>query len=116
MSQVTHPTISLGSQMRSHWIAAVSALLALVVTTAVVLVLAIDSGSSGTDGSALERNQPALRPDGGPEESAVAASITHRQGAGPNEHPTAAAIGGADTSRPTGGPDESRIASSISGR
>jgi hypothetical protein len=62
--------------IRHHWIVALSALLALLATAAVVLVLAIDGSSS-------ERvaTQPgaALRADGGPEESAVASSVGQAQ-------------------------------------
>lgn len=80
--------------VRSKWIATVTALFALLVAAAVVLVLAIDGGSSGAGVSVSERAQPALRSDGGPEESSVAASISSRPSAGPDENRTAAAISG----------------------
>src|SRR3954447_21105774 len=101
MSQVTHPTFSTRSQLRAHKVAALSALIALLATAAIVLVLAIDGGSSGTGTSAAERTQPALRGDGGPDESAVAASIS-RVAPVPQYK--------------TGGPDESAVASAVSGR
>jgi hypothetical protein len=94
MSQVAHPTTSLRSQLRAHWVVGISALLALLATAAVVLVLAIDDDSSGTS-SVAEKLQPALRTDGGPDESAIAGAIGGRTSAGR--------------------PDESRIAASISG-
>ena len=112
MSQVTHPALSARSQLRAHWLAALSALLALLATAAVVLVLAIDGGSSQTS-AAVEQSQPALRADGGPDESAVAASVGSRTSAGPSESSVAAAIGGSVAPRPTGGPDESIVASSL---
>ena len=55
MSQVTSPTLSTRSQLRVHWVAALSALLALLATAAVVLVLAIDSGSTGIGNSVGEQ-------------------------------------------------------------
>src|SRR5215204_632091 len=94
MSQVTQPAISVHDQIRAHWVVALSALLALLAAGAVALVLAIDSGPSTTSASVAER-QPAVRTDGGPDESAVAASIG---------------------SRPSGRPDESTVAAAISGR
>jgi hypothetical protein len=76
----------------------VSALLALLATAAVVLVLAIDGGSSD---SVAQKAQPALRSDGGPDESAVANSIT--------QTPQPDRRGGAYVA-------ESRIAAAIAGR
>jgi hypothetical protein len=111
MSQVTQSTVSIRNQLRAHWIVALSALLALLATAAVVLVVAIDSGPSITSGSVAEQ-QPALRADGGPDESAVAASIGSPSSAGPDESRTASSIAGT-TLRPTGGPDESSVAASL---
>jgi hypothetical protein len=74
MSQLTHPGASVTDQLRAHWILALSALVALFATAAVVLVLAIDGGSADTS-TAAEQSQAALRSDGGPDESAVAASV-----------------------------------------
>ena len=95
MSQVTHPTVSLPTQARSRKAVVLAGVLALLATAAVViaLVLANDDGSKASVAPA--NAQPALRSDGGPNESAVAAAIG---------------------SQPTAGPDESSIASSISGR
>ena len=129
MSQFTHPTIPLSSQLRSHRVAGLAALLALLATTAVVLVLAIDGGSA-TDGSVAGPSQPALRSDGGPDESAVAASVGSRPSAGPSESRIAPSVGGAarpDESTVAGalsqssqprhaGPDEAATAAAISGR
>ena len=134
MSQVTQPTVSLQDQVRGHWIVAISALLALLAATAVALVLAIDGGSSGTQASVAEQ-QPALRSDGGLEESTVAASLAARPSVGPDESKIAVSIG-TPTARPAGGlersqlghaalmgqaptparPDESRVAAAIAGR
>jgi hypothetical protein len=48
MSQLTPAGVSATQQLRTHWILALSALLALLATAALVLVLAIDRGSSQT--------------------------------------------------------------------
>jgi hypothetical protein len=131
MSQLTHP-ISVRSQLRSHWVLTLSALLALAATAAVVLVLAIDGGSSETT-TAAQQSQAAVRSDGGPDESAVAASLGSRISPAPSESTIAAAVGGSVTSgywesgdprssyqpapaESAGGPDESSIAATISGR
>jgi len=130
MSQLTQP-ISVKQQLRAHWVLALSALLALAATAAVVLVLAFEDGSSETT-SAAQQSQPAVRSDGGPNESAVAASIGSRISPAPSESAIAAAVGGSSTSgywesvdprssyqpapADAGGPDESRIAATISGR
>lgn len=94
MSQVTHPRIAVGQQVRAHRAAAIAALLALCATVAVVLVLAVDN-TGVTAESVAPGAQQSLRPDGGPEESGVAASIGSRSGAtGPDESRTAASISG----------------------
>ena len=128
MSQLTHP-ISVRDQVRAHWILALSALLALAATAAVVLVLAIEGGSSDTS-TVAERSQPAVRSDGGPDESAIAQSVGSRVSPAPSESSIAAAVGGSvpsgywDSADPrssyqpasaegTGGPDESNVASSV---
>jgi hypothetical protein len=111
MSQVSNTTIPLSNQLRQHWIVAVSALLALLATAAVVLVLAIDGGSADTSAQGV---QHAARADGGPEESAVAASIGARPIQRPDESATAAAVGSGREPAPTvDRPDESRVAASI---
>ena len=74
MSQVTSPSTTLRSQVRDHRMVAMSALLAVLATVAVVLVLAIGGGSSDTNPIA-QTSQPALRSDGGPDESSVAATV-----------------------------------------
>ena len=48
MSELTHPGVSATPKLRTHWIIALSALLALAATVAVVLVLAIDGAPSDT--------------------------------------------------------------------
>lgn len=120
MSQVAHPTTSLRSQLRAHWVVGIPALLALLATAAVVLVLAIDDDSSGTS-SVAEKSQPALRTDGGPDESAIAGAIGGRTFSGHGglpayTSPTAAEAAAVVANRTSAGrPDESRIAASISG-
>ena len=117
MSHVGHPTLSTRSQLRAHWIAAVSALAALLAAIAVVLVLTIDDGAS-TSTSRTAAPQAAIRSDGGPNESAVAASIAPRPNLSPNEAATAALVGqGAGPYQPASpGPDESAVAASVAGR
>ncbi len=112
MSQFSHPTIPVRSQIQAHKAAWLAALLALVATATIALVVAIDGGSSTS--SVTERSQPAVRSDGGPNESAVAASVASRPSIGPSESRIAAAVGGAGAVRPTGGPDESSVAASLS--
>ena len=120
MSQVTNPTLSARSQLRAHWVVALSALLALLATAAVVLVLAIDDGSSGIGNSVGERQQPALRVDGGLDETAVAAAVGSQPApsAGPDESAVAASIGRTAPAPQdfSAGPDESTVASAVSGR
>ena len=99
MSQLTHPKPQLVGQIRSHKLIAVSALLALLATTALVLVLAIGDSTSTTT-SAVDRPAPTVRADNGPEETAAAINRGY-------EPPTPTA--------PVR-PDESTVASAISGR
>ena len=89
MSHVGHPTLSTRSQLRAHWIVALSALVALIAATAVVLVLMIDDGAS-TASSRTAAPQAAVRSDGGPNESAVASSIAPR----PTQSPRRGGEGG----------------------
>jgi hypothetical protein len=84
MSQLTHPGVSPTHELRTHWILALSALLALAATVAVVLVLAIDGGPSDTQ-AALDQPQAAQRSDGGPDESTVAWSVGSRISPAPSE-------------------------------
>jgi hypothetical protein len=119
MSQVTPSTLTIRSQLRGHWIVAVSALLALLAAAAVALVLVIDNDASTTSGS-VAQPQAAVRSDGGPSESAVAAAVGSQPSARPDESNIAASIAG---STPIGGPrlhpsgpDESAVAAAISGR
>lgn len=117
MSQLTHPKLQFGAQLRAHRLIALAALLALLATAAVVIALALgDSQSTSTVG-----DQPvaAARPGGGPEESAVAASVGSRSVPRPDESRVAAAIGAAPEPTPpatAGRPDESAVASSIAAR
>ena len=120
MSHVTQPALSARSQLRAHWIAALSALLALLATAAVVLVLAIDGGSSGAGSSVAQHQQPALRADGGPDETGVAAAVGAQSApsAGPDESAIAASI---SRTAPvaqdfSGRPDESSVAAAVAGR
>ena len=117
MSHVGHPTLSTRSQLRAHWIAALSALVALVAASAVVLVLMIDDGAS-TASSRTTTPQAAVRSDGGPNEGAVASSIVPRANQSPDEAARAALVAqGAGPYQPASpGPDEAATAASIAGR
>src|SRR4051812_29327747 len=107
MSHVAHPTLSTRDQIRAHRIAVLSALVALVAATAVVLVLMIDDGGS-TATSGTVAPQAAVRADGGPNESAVAASIAPRLNLSPDEAAAALVGQGAGPYQPASpGPDES---------
>ena len=115
MSQVTQPRIQFGAQIRAHRMLVLAALLALVATAAVVIALAW--GDSQSTSSVSDQPVPAVRGDGGPEETAVAASVGSRSAVRPDESKVAAAISQAPA--PTAPaqvsrPDESGIASAIS--
>ena len=112
MSHVTHPTLSARSQLRAHSIVAISAVLALLAASAVTLVLVLDNGASTTSGS-IAKPDAALRSDGGPSESAVAAAVGSRPSAGPDESNVAASIGGPRVS--PSGPGERAAAASRRG-
>jgi hypothetical protein len=97
MSHVSNTTtIPVTQQIRTHWVVALSALLALLATAAVVLVLVIDGGSSPTGGSVAESVGshpsgaappvlPRAVPDNPAYDAAVAEAIGARTSAGPDE-------------------------------
>jgi len=93
MSQMPHTAIPLTTQIRNHWIVALSALLALLATAVVVLALVLEGGSTRASTPLAKSSQPAVRSDGGPDESAVAAGVGSRTTPGPNESKVAAYIG-----------------------
>jgi hypothetical protein len=114
MSQVPHTAIPLTNQIRNHWIVALSALLALLATAAVVLALAIDGGSMKASAPVAQSSHQAARSDGGPAESAVAAAVGSRTSAAPDESKIAASIGSAsEPAPPASRPDETKVAASI---
>jgi hypothetical protein len=96
MSQAT-PSIPLRDQLAAHRAVAVTALLALLATVAIVLVLAIDGGSTPTPSAVAESSEPQHLPNGRPDESATAAAISPpsepAQAGRPDESGIAAAIG-----------------------
>jgi hypothetical protein len=118
MSQLTHPKLQFGAQLRAHRLIALAALLALLATAAVVIALAL--GDSQSTSTVSDQPVSAVRPDGGPEESTVAASVGSRSVPRPDESRVAAAIGAAPEPTPPAAtasrPDESAVASGISGR
>ncbi len=99
MSQFAHPSTLGWSSIRSHRIAVLVTVLVLA-AAALALVLVIDGDSSGPVSSPSAQQVPATRPDGGPDESAVAAGLSRQQFVAPTQS----------------GPDESRTAVSVSGR
>jgi hypothetical protein len=114
-----HPAVVLRSQYRQLRALLAIAMIAVVGLTAAVVILAIDDDGATSLGSATHVTAPradtATRSDGGPEESAVAASVgTQPTLAGPDESRIAAAIGSGGE-RETGGPDESVVAGAVSG-
>jgi hypothetical protein len=96
---------------------ALAALLALLAAAAVALVLTLSDNSSST---VADQPQSALRADGGPEETAVAAAVGSSPSvAPPDESKIAATLGRAEPatrSTPSSRPDESAVAAAISGR
>ena len=114
MSQFSHPTITVRSQIQAHKLAWTAALLALVVTATIALVMAIDGGSSTSP--VAGQSHPGVRPGGGPEESAVAASVGSRPSTGSSESAVAAAVGSGSSQSQQSGPDEAATAAAISGR
>jgi hypothetical protein len=117
-----HPAVVLRSRYRQLRALLAVAMIAVVGLTLAVVILALDNDTGTRVGSATQVSAPssagAIRSDGGPEESAVAANLgSQPTTASPDESNIAAAIGsGDDGSTTTGGPDESTVAGAISRR
>ena len=100
MSQLTHPSAPLGAYVRAHRLLALAALLALVATTAVVLLLAI--GDNPSTSSTADQPRAAERADGGPESAPLPQQ----------EHPLRSRLGTTQSGAPItssrydGGPEE----------
>ncbi len=109
-----HPAVVLRSHYTHLRALLAIAMIAIAGLTIAVVVLATNDDGSATSVSTPAGVTPSVRPDGGPEESNVAAAVGSRPAAGPSESSTAAAIGKGSTPS-TGGPDESRTAAAISG-
>lgn len=115
MSKATHPAAQVASPYRVRLSAFRVGLLGLIAATLVMVALTLGGSDTHRAGSTVS-HQPAARSDGGPNESAVAASVASRPSTRPSESTIAAAIGTAapratpDERRP----DESRIAAAIS--
>jgi hypothetical protein len=112
MSQATQ-SVPLRHQLAAHRLLAVSALLALLATAAVVLVLTIDGGSTRTSAAAGQSTHPRVLWNGRPAESAVTAPAASQTSAGPDESRIAASIGSTGEPATAGRPDESGIAATI---
>ena len=133
-----HPAVVLKSHFNALRALLVAALIAVAGLTVAVVVLATDDDqvsitrpaaavgelnyggfnpATGKPQSLDTRAaQTAARPDGGPEESGVAAAIGSRPAvSGPDESRIADAIGTAEAPTTTGGPDESAVAGAVSG-
>lgn len=102
-SQLAPSTIGVRRHVVSRRSTALVALAALAAAVALALVMALGDGSSGSREAVAPSAAPALRSDGGPDESAVAAAVGTRRSSG-------------TTGRPDGGPEESRTAASIARR
>jgi hypothetical protein len=90
MSQLTHPSVSLRTAVRSRQALVLAALLALAATAAIVLVLAVGGSSGGPNSTSLPASNhyplPGVRYDGGPEEGSSAATGPNvRYDGGPDE-------------------------------
>ena len=115
-----HPAVVLRSRYQQLRTLLAVAMIAVVGLTAAVVILAIRNDGNTIVRAASPPNAPsasAIRSDGGPEESAVAATLEPRPAAaGTDESRIAAAVGSGDVT-PTGSsrPDESAVASAISG-
>jgi hypothetical protein len=112
MTHVTHrpPLVTSAPDVRRT---AITASLLALVAVAVLAALTI-SGSSTHIAGPIVSPQPAARSDGGPDESATAASVASRKSTGPSESAIAAAVG-SPASDAIATPDESRIAAAIYG-
>lgn len=115
MSQVTPFPESFPIRGRSGRAVLLAGLLALAVAAVLVLILALDNGSTSSQENAGAPPQPSLRSDGGPEESGVAAAVGTLPSTGPNESAIASSIAGGST-QPSSIPDESTISASVAGR
>jgi hypothetical protein len=104
MSQATQ-AVPLKHQLSAHRVLAVSALLALLATAAVVLVLTIGGGSTQTSAPAGQSTHPRVLWNGRPAESGAAAS---RTSAGPDESSIAATIGSGTAPSATGDTSQTR--------
>jgi hypothetical protein len=116
-----HPAVVLRSRYQQLRALLVVAMIAVVGLTAAVVILAIQNDGNTIVRAASPANAPsaiAIRSDGGPEESAVAATLGPKQTvSGADESRIAAAVGSGEfrsTAAPR--PDESTVASAISGR
>jgi hypothetical protein len=107
MSQVTtQPTITFPARVRSHGAALTAAVLALVAATAIVLILALDGGSSSQQtGGATARD--------GFNTAVSSQSLLPEGASSPDESHVAAAVGSASAA--STGPDESRVAAAVAG-
>jgi hypothetical protein len=75
MSSLVQPKVSLPGQIRSsQWFAP----LVIVLVAAALMAAAIVAGNDKPASFAVDQPQQALRPGGGPEETAVAASVATR--------------------------------------
>ena len=114
-----HPAVVLRSRYQQLRALLAVAMIAVVGLTAAVVILAIQNDGNTIVRAASPAAAPsAIRSDGGPEESAVAATLGPQQTvSGADESRIAAAVGSGEF-RPTAasGPDESTVASAISGR
>jgi hypothetical protein len=112
MSQATQ-SVPLKHQLSAHVVLAVSALLALLATVAVLLLVTTDGGSTQTSAPAGQSTHPRTYWNGRPLEGQVPTPAAAQTSSGPDESSIAASIGSASEPATAGRPDESGIAASI---
>ena len=112
MSQATQ-SVPLRHQLSANVVLAVSALLALLATVAVLLLVTTDGGSTQTSAAAGQSIHPRTNWNGRPLEGQVTTPAAAQTSSGPDESSIAASIGSAGEPATAGRPDESGIAASI---
>ena len=110
MSQATQ-SLPLRHQLSAHRVLAVSALLALLATVAVLLVVTTDGGSTQTSAAAGQGIHPRTYWNGRPIESQVPTPAAAQTSTGPDESGIAASIGSAREASPKVG--EIKVSPSI---
>jgi hypothetical protein len=107
VSQATQ-SLTIRRQLSAHRIIALSALLALLVTAAVVLVPTIDAGSTRTSAPAAQTTHPRVLWNGRPDGTRAVGSVSSRPSPSPDESSIAATIASGAAPKGTGDDAQSR--------